>query len=282
MPQRRYGKREVDAAAAVLTQTAVLTPRTAVLTGTGLGDIAGAMATEQRWDYSDLPHFPLPTAASHHGELLAGTLSGRPLWVLRGRFHLYEGYPPEAVTFPIRVLQALGVKRLLLTNAAGGLHPGFSAGDLMLITDHINLTGKNPLAGANEETWGVRFPDMSGAYTPGWIDIAAGAAQAAGFRAQRGVYAGLAGPSLETPAETRYLRCIGADAVGFSTVMETIAAVHAGMDVLGLSLITNVHNPDRPAPTSLAEVLGVAERCAAPLGALIAGLMTALPEESPT
>ncbi|MFH1980458.1 MAG: purine-nucleoside phosphorylase [Pseudomonadota bacterium] len=280
MDPRRYGKNEAEAAAAVLIETVARPPRTALFTGTGLGDIAEAMTVAHRWSYLDLPHFPRATGPSHRGELLAGVLSGQPLWVCRGRCHLYEGYPPEAVAFPVRVLQALGVKRLILTNAAGGLNPDFSAGDLMIITDHINLTGKNPLTGANEDSWGPRFPDMSRAYAPEWIARAAAGAANAGLRVQRGVYAGLTGPSLETPAETRYLRRIGADAVGFSTVMETLAAVHAGMQVLGLSLITNIHNPDRPAPTTLEDVLAVADRSAAPLGALIAGLMASGTEES--
>lgn len=280
MPPQRYDRNDVGEAATVLSAAVDTPPRTALITGTGLGDIAKAMTITHRWPYPALPQFPRATTTGHRGELLCGSLSGQPLWVCMGRCHLYEGYPPKAVTFPIRVLQAIGVKRLVLTNAAGGLNPAFAAGDLMIITDHINLTGENPLVGPNEDDWGVRFPDMSRVYAPDWIQRAALVAADAGCRVQRGVYAGLKGPSLETPAETRYLHRIGADAVGFSTVMEATAAIHAGMQILGLSVITNVHNPDHPAPTRLEEVLTVADRGASVLRSLIADLITPLPVQA--
>lgn len=268
-----YGRSDVEAAAAELRRTVDRPPRTAVLTGTGLGGIAADMVIDHQWAYDELPHFPRATVAGHRGTLAAGSLAGRPLWAAMGRCHLYEGYPPEAVAFPIRVLRAAGVQRIVLTNAAGGLNPEFKAGDLMIIADHVNLTGENPLVGANEDSWGIRFPDMRRAYDPVWAAAADDAAAEAGFQVRRGVYAGLKGPSLETPAEVRYLRAVGADAVGFSTVMETIAAVHAGMHVLGVSLITNVHDPDRPAATTLEEVLAVADRSARPLARFMSGLM---------
>ncbi len=273
MPPTPCGKEAVDATAALLLKAVDRSPETALLTGTGLGDVAEAMALSHRWPFRELPHFPETTVAGHPGELLNGTLGGHGLWVCRGRFHLYEGYPPETVTFPVRVLRALGVTRIVLTNAAGGINPAFTPGDLMVITDHINLTGENPLRGPNEDAWGTRFPDMSRAYAPDWAQHAALAASDAGLRVQQGVYAGLKGPSLETPAEIRYLRSIGADAVGFSTVMETIAAVHAGIQVIGLSLITNVHDPNHPAPTTLAEVLAVAETHSEALAKAIPGIV---------
>jgi purine-nucleoside phosphorylase len=273
MRPNAYGKEDVDATAEMLLDAVSQPPRTAVLTGTGLGDVAASMSVNHRWRYADLPRFPHATVTGHRGELLAGTLDGHGLWVCMGRLHLYEGHSPAAVTFPIRVLQTVGVDRLILTNAAGGIDPAFSAGDLMIITDHINLTGENPLLGPNVDAWGMRFPDMHRAYHPGWIDLAAAAATSAGLTVRKGVYAGLKGPSLETPAEVRYLRRIGADAVGFSTVMETISAVHAGMQVLAVSLITNVHDPERPQPTTLEEVLATAEASAGPLGEALKGFV---------
>jgi purine-nucleoside phosphorylase len=183
---------------------------------------------------------------------------------MQGRFHLYEGYTPLEVTFPIRVMQQLGVKILIVSNAAGGLNPEFNPGDIMLITDHINLTGTNPLIGPNVDSWGIRFPDMTRAYDKTLIAAAERVAKAAGKSLQKGVYAGLTGPSLETPSEVKFLQTIGAEAVGFSTVQEVIAAVHSGMRVLGLSTITNVHNPDDPVPAAVEDIIEVA-RGATPL-----------------
>jgi purine-nucleoside phosphorylase len=205
-----------------------------------------------------------------------GDIRGCRVLILQGRFHLYEGYSPAEVTFPIRVAQELGVQTLIVTNAAGGLHPAFRAGDIMLITDHINLTGENPLIGAQTNAWGPRFPDMTSAYDRRLIALAETAAQANGRPVQKGVYAGLKGPSMETPAETRFLKTIGADAVGFSTVAEVIAAVHAGMKVLGISIITNVNDPDHPLPATLEDILAVARRAAPHLIELVSGFMERL------
>jgi purine-nucleoside phosphorylase len=201
--------------------------------------------------------------------LLIGEIQGCAVMVMQGRFHLYEGYSPLEVTFPIRVMQELGVKILILTNAAGGLNTAFNAGDIMLITDHINLTGSNPLIGPNEDRWGIRFPDMSAAYDKALTSIAANVAQSAGLPIRRGVYVGLKGPSLETPAEIRFLKTIGAEAVGFSTVQEVIAAVHAGMRVLGLSTITNVHDPENPIPATVEDIIEVAKTAAPVLEKII-------------
>ena len=191
--------------------------------------------------------------------MLAGDMNGCPVIAMQGRFHLYEGYSPFEVTYPIRVMQQLGVKILILSNASGGLNPSLNAGDIMLITDHINLTGANPLIGPNEDSWGIRFPDMTRAYNQELIAVAASIAKSAGTKLQKGIYVGLTGPSLETPAEVRFLQTIGAEAVGFSTVQEVIAAVHGSMRVLGLSTITNVHDPDDPIPATVEEIIEVAK-----------------------
>ena len=235
---------------------------TALVTGTGLAGLVDGLRIRHSLAYNALPHFPVSTVASHPGRLLAGDLAGVPLLVLQGRFHLYEGYSPREVTFPIRVLKALGVTDLIITNAAGGLHERFTPGDVMLIRDHINLTGANPLAGPNDDEWGVRFPDMSAAYSEDLRRQALAAAREADRQPVEGVYAGLRGPSLETPAEVRFLKVIGAEAVGFSTVQEVLAAVHGGMRVLGLSILTNVHNPDNPQAATLDEIIEVAEKAA--------------------
>jgi purine-nucleoside phosphorylase len=240
-----------------------------VITGTGLGEAVGPLDDALKMNYSDIPHFPVSTVVGHTGRLMAWTLAGHPVMVMQGRFHLYEGYAPEVVTFPVRVMQALGVRHLILSNAAGGMNPAFRQGDLMVIRDHINLTGENPLIGANHDDWGPRFPDMTAAYDRSLIQLSRRAADSLGIALKSGVYAGLKGPSLETPAEIRYLKTIGADAVGFSTVMETLVAVHAGMRVLGLSTITNINDPDRPVPASVEAIVAAANRAAPGLNRLI-------------
>jgi purine-nucleoside phosphorylase len=240
-----------------------------IVTGTGLGGSTALIDVACRMDYRSLPHFLVSTVESHSGELLLGSLAGCPVAAMNGRFHLYEGYTPREVTFPIRVMRELGVDTLIITNASGGLNPAFSAGDIMVITDHVNLTGHNPLTGPNVDAWGDRFPDMSRVYDPGLGSLAVKAAADAGVRLREGVYAGLAGPSLETPAETRVLKHLGCDAVGFSTVMEAIAGVHAGMRILGLAVITNINDPDRPGPLSLQDVIRTAGKSSAFLGNLV-------------
>lgn len=257
--------KKVLKSAAFLAKQVSLKPRIGYITGTGLGKSAAAVDAALALDYEEIPHFPVSTVQSHRGRLLLGRLQGRAIIVLQGRFHLYEGYDTDQVTFPIRVMQQLGVKTLIIANAAGGLNPDFSPGDIMLISDHINLTGENPLVGPNQEEWGPRFPDMSGAYDP----ALSSAVQNAGTPLQTGVYAGLKGPSLETPAEVHYLQTIGADAVGFSTVVEVIAAVHAGMRVLGLSVIANVHDPQNPAPAAVEEIIAVANSAAPKIDQLL-------------
>lgn len=247
-----------------------------IVTGTGLGECAATIQVESSLAYAEIPGFPAATAESHPGRLLAGILQGRQVIILQGRLHLYEGYMPAEITFPVRVLQELGVRRLILTNAAGGLNPAFKPGDIMAIADHINLTGTSPLIGPHEDNWGERFPDMSAAYDRNLMDLAQTAARAQGFSLRQGVYAGLMGPSLETPAEVRFLKIIGADAVGFSTVQEAIAAVQARMRILGLSVITNVHDPDRPVAATAAEIIALAREAAPKLGTVIAAVVGGL------
>ncbi len=244
-------------------------PEICILTGTGLGESVESLNISTVLEYKDIPNFPISTVQSHSGRLLAGSIQERQIIAMQGRFHLYEGYTSLEVTFSLRVMQELGVKILILSNAAGGLNLKFAAGDIMIIADHINLTASNPLIGLNEETWGERFPDMGSAYDKNLVELAESSAKIAGIHTQKGVYAGLKGPSLETPAEVRFLKTIGADAVGFSTVQEVITAVHAGIRVLGLSTITNVHNPDAPAPASIEEIISVAKESAPKLDTII-------------
>lgn len=245
-------------------------PVLGLMTGTGLGRSLSALEKRTVADYGDIPGFPVSTVTGHTGRLLAGSLGGKPVVAMEGRFHLYEGYSPVEVVFPVRVMQAMGVKTLILTNAAGGLNTGFSPGDIMIIKDHINLTGENPLVGPNNDRWGIRFPDMTEVYSQALARQARNAASELGVSLREGIYLGLKGPSLETPAETRFIRMIGADAVGMSTVQEVIAAVHGGMRILGLSTITNINDPDHPVPATVEEIIGVADRAAGTLSALIA------------
>ena len=274
-------KRRVIETADFLSSLATKIPAIGICAGTGLGGIVQSMQVTSSIEYTDLPHFPVSTVSGHAGKLLLGRLRGVEVMALQGRFHLYEGYTPPEVVFPIRVMQQLGVKHLILTNAAGGLNPKFQPGDVMIIRDHINLTGENPLAGPNDEAWGDRFPDMSRAYDGQFASLAQSVAQRLHIPVQTGIYAGLKGPSLETPAEVRYLRTIGADAVGFSTVQEAIAAVHARMRVLGLSTITNVHDPDRPVPAGLEEILEIAANAASTVERLLESIVENLNAADP-
>ncbi|MBU1571400.1 MAG: purine-nucleoside phosphorylase [Proteobacteria bacterium] len=244
-------------------------PLIGILSGTGLGNSLQSINIDSSFDYRNIPNFPVSTVESHMGKLLFGNFENQEIMAMQGRFHLYEGYSPSEVTFPIRIMQELGVKILILSNAAGGLNPLFSPGDIMLITDQINLTGHNPLTGPNEDAWGVRFPDMAAAYDKKLIKSADNAGKEESIILQKGVYAGLMGPSLETPAEIRFLKTIGADAVGFSTVQETIAGIHAGMKILGLSTITNIHNPLNPSPSNIDEIIAVANNAAPKIEAIM-------------
>lgn len=249
-------------------------PRIGILTGTGLGKIADTMdGVIGDLAYTTIPHFPQATVQSHQGRLFVGEIGGKNIAAFHGRVHLYEGYSPQAVAFPIRVMQEMGIKIVILTNAAGGLNPDFSAGDIMIIQDHINLTGHNPLIGPNDNQWGIRFPDMSCVYDPQLFQLAENTADALGLGIQKGVYTGLVGPSLETPAEVQFLQTIGGDAVGFSTVSEATACVHAGMRILGLSVITNVHRAESKSSITIEEVISVAGSTAPHLKMIIRGII---------
>lgn len=245
----------------------------AIILGTGLGGLADEIAVEQVIEYSDLPNFPLSTVESHKGRLLCGTLGTKTVIAMQGRFHRYEGYSLQQVTFPVRVLRALGATTLIVSNACGGMHPLWQPGDLMLIADHINLLGDNPLIGPNDETLGPRFPDMSEPYDAGLRALARQVATEAGLTLREGVYVAVQGPNLETRAEYRFLRGIGADVVGMSTVPEVIVAVHGGMRVLGLSIITDQCLPDALEPASLDKIIAVARRAEPGLAAVVKGVL---------
>jgi len=248
----------------------------AIILGTGLGRLAQEIATEAAIDYADLPHFPLSTVESHAGRLLCGTLGGKTVVAMQGRFHRYEGYSLQQVTFPVRVLRALGARTLVVSNACGGMHPLWSPGDLMLIADHINLIGDNPLVGPNDERLGPRFPDMSAAYDEELRGLAREVALERRIPLREGVYVAVAGPNLETRAEYRFLRAIGADVVGMSTVPEVIVAVHAGMRVLGLSIITDSCLPDALAPATVEQIISVANAAEPKLTELVRGVLEKL------
>ena len=248
-------------------------PEIAIVLGSGLGDFAGSLGDAVTMPYDELPHWPASRVIGHAGKLVVGTVRGRTIAALAGRCHLYEGHEPARVVFAIRVLGLLGVKTLILTNAAGGVNTGFSKGALMVIDDHINLMGSNPLIGDNEERFGARFPDMTEVYSSRLRGIADRAAKTLGFQLPHGVYAALMGPSYETPAEIRYLRTIGADAVGMSTVPEAIVARHMKMDVLGISCITNMAAGVLPQALDHSEVMATAARVRGQFIALLEGII---------
>lgn len=264
-----------EAAAFIQARIDGFQPDTGLILGTGLGALAEEVAVIHSLDYATIPHFPLSTVATHAGRLLLGTLSGRRVAVLQGRFHWYEGYSMAEVVRPVRVLKLLGISELLISNAAGGLNPAFERGDLMLLADHLNLLPDNPLRGPNLDTLGPRFPDLFAAYHPTLLARARAAAEGLGIgeRVRQGVYAAVPGPMLETPAEYRYLRQIGADAVGMSTVPEVIAARHLGLSVLAVSVITDLCDPERLGPVSLREILAAAAEAEPRLTALVKAIV---------
>ena len=235
-------------------------PRVGLILGTGLGALAREIVAEATIPYPEIPFFPRSTVLGHAGQLVCGTLAGRTVMAMEGRFHLYEGYTPAQVTFPIRVMKDLGCEFLVVSNAAGGLNPMHRKGDLVVIEDHINLTGVNPLVGPNDDRLGTRFPDLIEPYDKGLQEIALRAALEENIVAHRGVYVAVTGPNLETRAEYRFLRAIGADVVGMSTVPEVLVAVHAGLKVLGFSIVTDMCFPDALAPVSHEEIVAVAQK----------------------
>lgn len=243
-------------------------PKVGMITGTGLGSLTEQMAVDFRLPYEEIPNFPRSTTKGHAGSLVMGTLAGKGMIAMEGRFHIYEGYTQEEITFPVRVLAMLGVRYLLISSAAGGLNPQFETGDLMLVTDHINLTVTNPLIGPNLDDFGPRFPDMSAVYDPELISLGKGKAIESRIPIRQGVYVGLVGPSLETPAETRFLRMVGADAVGMSTVSEAIVGVHCGLKIMAIVVITNMNLPDCMKETSIEEVINTAQQSGKTLSTL--------------
>ena len=250
-------------------------PRIGIILGTGLGGVAGQIDSEATLDYEAIPHFPESTAVSHTGQLVCGKLEGVPVLAMEGRFHAYEGYSHAQIAFPVRVMRAMGADMLIVSNACGGINPQFERGDIMVIEDHINLMGHNPLIGYNDERLGPRFPDMSEPYDRGLIDRVLEIARRNNFAAHKGVYAAVAGPNLETRAEYRFLRMIGADVVGMSTVPEVLAARHGGMRCLGLSIITDMCLPDALAPVDVQEILAVAAEAEPKLRAIVLGTVAA-------
>jgi len=247
-----------------------------LILGSGLGDSFASLSVQGLLSYKDIPGFPLPTVPGHHGQWVSGTLHGKRVAVMRGRFHYYEGYSIQDIALPVRVMRQLGVKTLIVTNAAGGVNTGFTPGDLMLIRDTINFSGVNPLMGPNLDVYGPRFPDMSNQFDPGLLGAARVCAKGLGIKLQEGVYMWFSGPSFETPAEIRMARAMGADAVGMSTVPEVLAARHCGMAVLGISCITNMAAGILDQPLNHQEVLDTGRRVRESFTSLIDGIVKAI------
>jgi purine-nucleoside phosphorylase len=266
----------VEAAAAAIRGRGGALPKTAIVLGSGLGDFADTLLEQIATPYADLPHWPASRVVGHAGKLVIGAVAGKRVAALAGRVHFYEGHDLETVVFATRVMGRLGVKRIVLTNAAGGINTGFAQGALMIIDDHLNFLGSNPLVGANDARFGVRFPDMSEVYSRRLRDVADAAARARGVPVSHGVYVAVHGPSYETPAEIRAFRTLGADAVGMSTVPEAIAARHMGMEVLGISCITNMAAGVLPKPLVHDEVMETARRVRGSFIALLEGIIERL------
>lgn len=265
---------KVEECLAFMRNTLPFIPKTIIQLGTGLGNFGDKVKAELTIPYCDIPHFPTSTVASHSGNLIIGYIGEHAVAVLQGRFHYYEGYSTKEVAFPVRVLSLLGAKNLLLTNAAGGLNPLFKPGSIMVIRDHLNFLGENPLRGVNVEEWGPRFPDLSQPYNPSLIKTALDSASQCGLKnVITGVYVCIPGPSLETPAETRWLRQAGADAVGMSSIPEVLVAIHGGLNVLGLSVVSNINDPDNFQPIILEDIIETAEKVEPQLEQLIVEIL---------
>lgn len=264
---------QLEAAAAAIRARSSFEPEVAVILGTGLGALAREIRVETAIPYADIPHFPLSTVESHSGQLLLGTLGGRRVVAMQGRFHRYEGYTLQQVVLPVRVMFRLGARTLIASNACGGMNPLWRAGDIMLIDDHINLLGENPLVGPNLDELGPRFPDMSEAYDRGLQSLAQETALDLKLPLRRGVYVAVSGPNLETRAEYRMLRTMGADVVGMSTVPEVIAARHMGMRVLGLSIITDECFPDALEAANIEKIIATAGKAEPHLTRLVVGVL---------
>ena len=251
------------------------TPRAGIILGTGLGGLVDDIQEQASLDYEEIPNFPRSTAISHRGRLVCGTLNGLPVMAMEGRFHMYEGYPLKQITLPVRVMSAMGAKLLVVSNACGGLNPYFRNGDIVVIEDHINLLGDNPLIGINDDRLGPRFPDMCEPYDRRLIDKALEIARKEDIVAHQGVFVAVAGPNLETRAEYRFLRTIGADTVGMSTVPEVIVAVHCGMRVVGFSIVTDMCLPDALEPADVSKIIATANAAEPNLRTLVRGVLAA-------
>ena len=269
-------RKKRDEALAFITSQTSLKPDYLIILGTGLGHLVNHITVRDTISYSDIPHFPVSTVESHAGRLLFGELGGKHVVAMQGRFHFYEGYSMQQIVFPLRVLNALGTKRLFVSNAAGGMNPAHNKGDVLLINDHINLLATNPLIGPNDDQLGPRFPDMSQPYSHRLMNLAKEVAAREKIHLHEGVYVAVSGPNLETKAEYRFLRNIGADVVGMSTVPEVIAAVHMGMEVLGLSVITDECFPDTLQPVELSEILAAAAVAEPKMTRIIVGVLESL------
>jgi purine-nucleoside phosphorylase len=267
---------QIKEAASFIRSEIGVEPQIGLILGSGLGVLAELIEKPIIIDYSKIPHFPVSTVEGHAGELVVGQIQGKQVLIMKGRFHAYEGYGVETVSFPVRVMKELGVQTLIVTNAAGGINTSYEVGDLMVIQDHLNLTYRNPLIGPNDNQLGVRFPDMSEAYSRRLRKLAHEVAESQAFSLREGVYAGLLGPTYETPAEIRMLRTLGADAVGMSTVPEVIVARHAGIEVLGFSCISNMAAGILDQPLSHAEVMETTEKVKPKFLKLVLGIIQAL------
>ena len=254
------------------------TPHAGVILGTGLGSLTDQIEIQASLDYEDIPHFPKSTATSHRGRMVCGLLEGKPVMAMEGRFHMYEGYSLNEITLPVRVMKQMGAKMLLVSNACGGMNPYYECGDIMLIDDHINLLGDNPLIGINDDRLGPRFPDMSQPYDFGLIERAMEIARQNNIHVHRGVFVAVTGPNLETRAEYRFLRNIGADVVGMSTVPEVIVAVHCGLPVAGFSIVTDMCFPDSLEPAVVEEIIANANAAEPNLRLLVSQLIAATTE----
>lgn len=265
-----------EAVRLIASKTNNFKPDVAIIFGTGLSSLANELIDPITIPYSEIPHFAASTVESHAGELVCGTLCGKKVVAMKGRFHFYEGYSLQQITFPVRVMHAMGAELLLVSNACGGMNPKFDVGDICILEDHINLLGGNPLIGVNDDTLGPRFPDMSAPYDKETSDLAESVALAAGVRMPRAVYVAVPGPCLETRAEYRFLKAIGADLVGMSTVPEVIVANHESMKVCAFSIITDACLPDALHPVALADILATAAKAEPKLNAIVKGLLTEL------
>ncbi|MAV35723.1 MAG: purine-nucleoside phosphorylase [Planctomycetaceae bacterium] len=250
-------------------------PRAGIILGTGLGSLVREIQVEAEFEYEEIPHFLQATAVSHQGRLICGTLHGLPVVAMEGRFHMYEGYALKQITLPVRVMKALGADLLVVSNACGGMNPQFREGDVMVIEDHINLMGDNPLIGINDDRLGPRFPDMSQPYQANLIQRALAVARREDIVAHQGVFVAVSGPNLETRAEYRFLRNIGADVVGMSTVPEVIVAAHCGLRVVGFSIITDMCLPDALEPANVQQIIATAEAAEPKLRTLVCGVLAA-------